>query len=276
MGRKNKKLLIIAIVLMFLASGSGLAVDDFLIDENHAYRAANYSGFRVGERMKYKVYWKFKGIKVIDVGYGELHVKEIINVKGRDIYHMVFKARTSVFFDIFFKIRDVYESYIDRAGCFSWGFEMDINEGKKHYTRKTRFNQKEKYGLHQNSYRNKTKKADILPDMQDFVSAMYYSRIFDLEKEKEVSFNLDNDGKAYKATMKFVKREKMRTKIGRIEALKIDISWYKIGRKNKKRKESHFLWFSADEDRLPLKIESVGEIGKFVTKLVKVYDRGKR
>ncbi len=272
MGRKNKKLFIAVIVLfMIVTSGLCFAPEEFLINGRHMYRKVNYPGFRVGERLKYNVTWN----KVVSVGYGELHVKEIINVKKRDIYHVIFKVRTSMFFDIFFKIRDVFEGYIDKAGCFSWGFKMDINEGEKHYTRETLFDQKNNYGLHNSSYRKGVRKASILPYMQDFVSAMYYARRFNMEQQKHVVFNMDNDGKAYETTIKFVKRERISTKIGRVDAVKLDISWYKRGG-NKRVKESHFFWLSADEDRLPLKIESVGGIGKFITSLVKVYDRGKR
>lgn len=276
MGRKNKKLFVIGVIAIFVSVNSCFALEGLLIDSSHEYRTMDYPGLRVGEKMKYKVAWKYKGIKVINVGYGELHVKELLSVNGRDVYHVVFKAWTSTFFDIFFKIRDVYESYIDRAGCFSWGLEMDIREGKSHYTRETRFNQGEHYGLHKSSYKKNTRRAPILPYMQDFVSAMYYARAFDMEKEKEISFNMDNDGKAYKTTLKFVKREIIKTKMGRIDAVKLDLSWYKLGRKKRKSKESHFLWISADGDRLPLKIESIGEIGKFITSLIRVYDRGKR
>ena len=177
MGRKAGTVFIVAAILAAL-TGHCFAIDDLMIIGDHEYREIDSRGFRVGEHLTLKVSWRM-GIKFFDVGYGELHVKEVMNVKGREVYHLVFNIRSAPFFDLFFKIRDVLESYMDRRGLFSWGFEMDINEGKKHYTRHTLFDQANGMGYHGSSFRRKVKEQPTLPNMQDFLSAIYYLRIFD-------------------------------------------------------------------------------------------------
>jgi len=258
------------IVIIIASCSLCFGIEGLLIDEGYDYRVVKHENFRIGEKLDYRVSWVVSGIKLLEVGYGELDLKETLLMKNREVYHVIFKVKTAPFFDVLFKIRDVMDCYIDRAGVFSWGFSMDIREGKTHYTRETRFDQRNHSGIHKSSLRNLEKKTKILPFMQDFISAVYYIRVFDMQKEKNITFNIDNDGYAYEAAVTFIGQEKIKTSIGKIMADKLILSWYKVGRKKQKEKESHLLWISADKNRIPLKVESFGDIGKFVTSLKEI------
>jgi len=236
-----------------------------MIDENYPYRKVVHGSFPVGEKYGYNIAWLF-----VDVGYATMEVKEILRVKKRDIYHIVFTAGTYPFFDAFFRIRDVAESYMDKSGVFPWRFTEQISEGKRSVSKETIYDQKKNMATFKEYTRNRTRTAAVLPYTQDFLSVVYYCRTFDIEKEKELYFNINNDGTAYEAMIKFIAREPLKVKAGRFNAIKVEVMWYKKGRKDR-CKESHLLWLSADYKKIPLQVESEGEVGKFITSLVKIY-----
>ena len=49
----------------------------------------------------------------INVGFADLEITEIVQINNRSAFHIVGKGRTAPFFDWFFKVRDVYETFID-------------------------------------------------------------------------------------------------------------------------------------------------------------------
>ena len=85
---------------------------------------------------------------LVDAGFATLEVKETTkNINGRKLLHVVGKGKSISAFDLFFKVRDRYESYIDQEGMFPWIFIRRVYEGgfeiKQDYT----FYQHKKYFL---------------------------------------------------------------------------------------------------------------------------------
>ena len=80
--------------------------------------------YDVGEYSSFNV--SFGGIKV---GTAELHIKRQIKTGNTSAFHIVGKGRTAPFFDLFFKVRDVYETYLDTSKIRPLKFVRDINEG---------------------------------------------------------------------------------------------------------------------------------------------------
>ena len=56
-------------------------------------------------------------------------IPKIKRISGRDAYNVVFRVNTVPAFDMFFKLRDRYETYLDVEGLFPWRFEQHIREG---------------------------------------------------------------------------------------------------------------------------------------------------
>ncbi|RME15060.1 MAG: DUF3108 domain-containing protein, partial [Bacteroidetes bacterium] len=66
--------------------------------------------FKEGEVLSYRVHYGF-----IDAGVAIIEVKpEIEEIGGRKVYHVVGNGYSKGTFDFFFKVRDRYESYIDK------------------------------------------------------------------------------------------------------------------------------------------------------------------
>ena len=80
--------------------------------------------YNVGEYAAYKI-----SFGPINVGYAELEVKEIILVNNIPSFHIIGKGRTAPFFDWVFKVRDVYETFIDTTTLLPLVFNREVREG---------------------------------------------------------------------------------------------------------------------------------------------------
>ena len=92
------------------------AQDEFRKIENNAFLA--------GEKLTFDVKYGF-----VTAGVAEMEIPRETRISGRDAYHVTFKVNTVPSFDVLFKVRDRYETYIDKEGLFPWRFEQHIREG---------------------------------------------------------------------------------------------------------------------------------------------------
>ncbi len=79
--------------------------------------------FGVGEKMEYEV--RFGPLKV---GNGHMEVVGLENIRGRESWHTAFWVQGGTFF---YKVNDVYESWIDRETFASLRFVQQLEEGSK-------------------------------------------------------------------------------------------------------------------------------------------------
>ena len=87
-------------------------------------RHLEHDAFQAGEVLKYRVRYGW-----VTAGEAVVKVKETDKkVRGRELLHMVGKGRSRGSFDWFYKVRDRYETYIDKEGVFPWIFIRRVNE----------------------------------------------------------------------------------------------------------------------------------------------------
>ena len=79
--------------------------------------------FGVGEKLVYDV--KFGSLRV---GSGVMEVMTTDTVRGRDAWHTQFRIKGGTFF---YKVNDLFESWIDKRTLSSLRFRSDQNEGGK-------------------------------------------------------------------------------------------------------------------------------------------------
>ena len=95
------------------------------------------------------------------------------------------------------------------------------------------------------------------------VSAFYYLRnnyeTDKIEVGDEVKLNMFFDEENYLFRLKFLGRETIKTKFGRIETLKFRP--YVLAGRVFKEQESLTLWVSADENKIPLKVKADLAVG---------------
>ena len=203
--------------------------------------------FQAGEVLSYKLKYGF-------ITAAEATIKVMnsdLKFEDNETYKLIVDAKTSGTFDIFYKIRDHYDSYIDKTKLTPYFYQEDIKEAS--YTRKdkARFTQEAKKVV-------SNKGTFTAPTNQtfDLVSAYYFARSLDISKLKiGEKFKLNyflGDG-IHQLEIKYVGKEVVKSKLGNIRCLKFSpsIDPGRIFRKD----SALYLWITDDGNRVPVKAQ---------------------
>lgn len=203
--------------------------------------------FQAGEVLKYKLRYGF-----ITAAEGTLKVTESdLKFDGKPTFKLSVDAATSGTFDIFYKIRDHYDSYIDKVNLKPYFYQENIREGSYRREDKARFSQGEQKVV-------ATKGTFKTPNSQtfDLVSTYYFARSLDISKMNigdEVKVNYFLGDEINQLEIQFVGRETVKTKLGKIKCLKFSPS-IKPGRIFRKDSKL-YLWITDDGNRVPVKAQ---------------------
>jgi len=203
--------------------------------------------FQAGEVLQYKLKYGF-----ITAAEGTLKVlNSDLKFDNKPTYKLVVDARTSGTFDIFYKIRDHYDSYIDKVSLLPYFYQEDVKEAKYKRADKARFYQDTKKVVS-----NKGTFTTPTDQTFDLVSAYYFARSLDITKLKigelfKLNYYL---GKSiHQLEIKYVGKEVVKSSIGNIRCLKFSpsIEPGRIFRKD----SSLYLWITDDGNRVPVKAQ---------------------
>jgi hypothetical protein len=217
--------------------------------------------FKEGEILTYRLHYG-----AINAGAAVLEVKpDLIDVSGRKVYHIVGSGFTTGSADWFFKVRDRYETYLDKDALLPWLFVRRVDEGGykfsqdyafNHYTKKVDVGNGEKF--------------DVPVGVQDMVSAFYSARNLDLSNAKPGDiYTLDCflDKEIWPLKIKFIGKEEVKTDLGKYRALKFRPIVQK-GRVFKKEEDLN-VWISDDKNHIVLRAQAnilVGSIKMDISK----------
>ena len=79
--------------------------------------------FKAGEWLKFRIHYG-----ILNASYATLHLKTD-TIKGKPVYHVVGRGKTTGFASIFFKVDDTYESYFGQDDGKPYRFIRKIDEG---------------------------------------------------------------------------------------------------------------------------------------------------
>jgi hypothetical protein len=200
--------------------------------------------FTVGEKIIYSVEYGF-----VNAGEATMEVREIAEVDGVDCYHLISEQVTNPFFSMFFKIEDRFDSYIDTTNLVSIRYEKHIREGKYENDSVVRFDHDSLHAIYPNDRR-----VEIRSSARDIIATIYYLRTLDLQVGDTVFIENHTDGKNTLLGIPIVKRKEVKTPLGKFDALlaQPDMKEAKIFGSSKGLK----VWFTDDEWKIPIKIES--------------------
>ncbi len=240
------------ILLITVCSGA-FAQNDFCSAKNIS--------FKEGEKLTFKVFYNMSFVW-ITAGYADFTTKaEVYN--GQDVYHITGDGKTASSYEWFYKVKDRYETFIDRETMLPARFIRDVNEGGFKINQDVFFNQQ-----HQLATSNQ-KNYTIAKCTQDVLSAIYYARNIDYNAYKpgdKIPFDMFLDDKMYSLYIKYVGKEKIETKMGKFNAIKIvplliEGTIFKGG-------EKMTIWVSDDQNHLPLRIDSPILVGSIKVDLI--------
>lgn len=221
--------------------------------------------FQGGEWLKFKM--SYSGW--LKAGDATLSVKET-TLNNKPVYHIVGKGVTTGAIKWFFRVEDLYESYVDQVTGLPYKFIRKIDEGG--YTKDVVINfDHQKLQAKLTDYETgQTNTSRIVPKTQDLISAYYYLRNYydgiEPKDKMEVTIPLffDEDREEFK--LRYLGEEIIDTEFGRVKTyvfrplVKADRVF--------RAEESITIWVSADKNRIPLRVKADLRVGSVRADLV--------
>jgi len=169
-------------------------------------------------------------------------------------------AATYSKWDSFFKIRDLYESYVSPKSLTPYLYKRDINEGgyekfmQYKFRRKTNTIESQKRKKRRDGTTWEEKKTfKIGASTKDIISTIYNIRNLDIHKASPgdtQSFKIVFDNKEFSINVKYLSKETIQTNIGAKECYKLAIS---VNDSNiLKGNNDNLLWLTADANKIPV------------------------
>ncbi|MGJ8683264.1 MAG: DUF3108 domain-containing protein [Nonlabens sp.] len=219
--------------------------------------------FKKGEWFRFRIHYG-----IFNASYATMQVSEA-KLDGKDVYHIKGKGKSTGLMHLFFKVDDRYETYIDRTTVKPYRFIRDIDEGGHTKNIQIDFDHEAGTALINDKKRDKVESMNIEPATQDMMSAFYHLRtivdITTLEKGDEFQLPMFFDNENFDFKLKFLGRDTIRTKFGKIPALEFR-PYVQSGRVFKEE-ESLTVWISDDENKMPLKIKAKLAVGSLTADL---------
>lgn len=212
------------------------------------------TAFKEGEVVMMKVFYTTLGMYV---GAGKAtFTTSLEKYNGKITYHCVGEGKTYSFFDNFFKVRDRYETYIDTVTMLPLKFIRNIEEGSYKKYNNVTFNHAAETAVSTNGV------FKVSGCIQDVISSVYYARNIDFNRYKpgdKIPFQMFLDDEVYNLYIRYIGKEKIKTKYGKFNAIKfkpllVKGTMFEGGEKMN-------VWVSDDPNHLILRIESPISVG---------------
>ncbi|MBW8359847.1 MAG: DUF3108 domain-containing protein [Weeksellaceae bacterium] len=211
-----------------------------------------------GESLSYRIHYG-----MLTAGTANLTTLKT-NYKGQPHYYVKGVGRTTGAVRAFFKVEDLYESYINYNTGLPSYYVRNVKEGGYSQHLQTVFNHSNQTLIltDKKTPANGSKIIKSVKGVQDMLSAFYYLRTLDPSELKVgtvKNMNIWIDDEMFPFQLRVTGTEYVNTKFGRINCLKI-VPLVKSGRVFK-AKEGVTLWVSNDANHIPVSIKAELAVG---------------
>lgn len=223
-----------------------------------------------GETLTFIASYSMSGI-MTDIAEVKMQTSTV-KTKTRELLRLKCTASTYSSWDNYFRVRDLYESYVNPKTLIPSLFKRSIEEGTYKKRIKYLFKRKSKIAI---STLNKKGKKDFKTNVPinyntlDIVSAIYNIRTLDFDNfaiGKKITKKLIIDSQIETISVKYLGKESIKMgKYGTKECYKLSIGFY--GKGLEKAKGGKYIWITADQDRLPALIKATIPIGSIQIRL---------
>jgi hypothetical protein len=247
-------------LIMVLVVVSGFVAKDSM-------RSVPNESFSTGEILKYKV------------RYGPIHAAEAVvdispglhRINDRPCYKATVYGKTNSSFDLFVKIRDTWQSYIDTAAILPQRSFRNIEEGNYRKRETVDFNHYNNTVFVEKKKKTKPKETAThkIPDnAHDIVSGFYYLRTVNYDGLKQGDkLNVKGffDEEAFDMVVTYKGRETVNTKAGKIKAIKLvpDMPKNKLF----DGENAITVYLSDDKNKIPVLIQAEMFVGSIKVEL---------
>ncbi|UKN00672.1 DUF3108 domain-containing protein [Paracrocinitomix mangrovi] len=219
-----------------------------------------HSAFKPGEKLTYRLTYG-----VFDAGEATLQVVETKRtINGRKLWRMIGRGRTISAFEWFYKVDDLYESYMDAQAMVPWVFKRRVDEGG------FKINQDYTFFQHKNIVETEKGKKHKVPDrVQDMISAFYYARTIDFsnaKKGQEYEVDIFLDEELFPTKIKYLGKEVIRTRKGKYRCHKFE-PVVEQGRVFSSE-DAVEVWITDDGNKIPIMAKAKIQVGSIKMHLV--------
>ncbi|WP_178984164.1 DUF3108 domain-containing protein [Winogradskyella helgolandensis] len=211
-----------------------------------------------GEKLVFSASYNMSGL-LTDIAEVKMETSEIKTSKNT-LLRLKCTATSYKNWDNFFKIRDLYESYVNPKTLTPYLYKRDIDEGgyykfmqyKYSHLSKLVKSLKRKKNT-DGTYWEENKTVKIGASTKDIVSTLYGIRNLDIHKANpgdQQEFTILFDNKEIALNIKYIGKETIQTKIGNKECYKLAISLK--GNNLLKGDNSNLIWLTADANKVPV------------------------
>ena len=220
--------------------------------------------FKAGEKIVFNISYNWHAVQT-DVAKGTLTANQT-TLNGEKVWHTSMTMQTAPFFDVFFKIREKFDSWFALKGVEPRKFYRDTREGDYHAINDYVYDRRAGV-IHANlEYWDKDKSQVDIPYgdcTYDVTALFYFARRMDFANMKtgsvqKISIAIDKDIFQVRLTYRG-KENKWVKGVGTIAAHKVGISLNKgnVFEGN----EDAILWFSDDDNRIPIAFMAPLKVG---------------
>ncbi|GGG44073.1 DUF3108 domain-containing protein [Bizionia arctica] len=219
---------------------------------------AQNNAFNAGEKLAFTASYNMSGV-LTELAQVNMETSEVKTSKAT-LLRLKCTATTYSKWDNFFKIRDLYESYVSPTSVKPYLYKRDINEGS--YSKFVQYKYNHSKGTAESLIRKKkkgggtydqNKTLTISSSTKDIVSTIYYLRTLNLSSfatGKTTTLTMIFDNKPTEIVVAYLGKETISTSIGSKSCYKLGIS---IKNSNVlKGTNDNLLWLTADENKIPV------------------------
>jgi hypothetical protein len=220
-----------------------------------------FISYQPGEKVHYIIHYG-----AINGGVATLEINKD-TLKGNEVWHSVMEARTTGIADALFKVKDIFECFMDSVTELPVKSIRNIHEGRYR-----------KYNVVMFDHSTRQDSAILTSDLtgvhitpqgiHDILTCFYWFRnhvmpdIATLKKGDVVTIMTWFTDELYPINMKYIGEEEVKTRAGKIKCHKFN-PVTEVGRLFKTEEDVTF-WFSSDKNFLPVKIRFDIFVGAFM------------
>lgn len=230
---------------------------------------AQNNAFHGGEKLVLTASYNMSGL-MTELAEVRMETSEV-NTSRATLLRLKCTATTYSKWDNFFKIRDIYESYVNPNTLAPYLYQRDIDEGGHYKFVKYKFDYKtntikslrlQKSNNFESGFWERKDTIKLNSGTKDLISTIYHLRTLDMHKAtvgSKDSYTVLFDSIEIKITFTFLGEETINTNIGSKNCYKLAIS---ISNSDVlKGNNSNLLWLTADENKIPVYVKFKVAVG---------------
>lgn len=224
--------------------------------------------FADGEKLRFKLGWS-----MFTVAHTRLEVEPVVH-EGRDSLEITLDTRTNSFADAFYKVRNTSRSIIARDASRSFRYQTEQREGGDAKDILALFDPESLTARYFNRLDGTEREpVPILPGTFDPLGIVFFVRSLDFEVGDQLVIPTSNGKEFFYTIVHVVRKVERKFAFGRHEAFVLEPDIKDLGGVFKRSPNGKVrFFFSADDRKLPLRMESEVALGSFWAELTEILE----